>query len=85
LTNTTRRVCALISRELRVDPDKVVPAARLAEDLAADSLDVTDIIMSVEDLFEITVTDDRLEAARTVADIIAMVEQPAVPAVRKAA
>lgn len=85
MTNTTHRVCVLISRELRVDLDKVVPTARLAEDLAADHLDVTDIVMSVEDLFEITVTDDRLEALRTVADVIALVEQPTAAALRKAA
>ncbi len=86
MTDTTHRVCVLISRELRVDLNKVVPTARLAEDLAADHLDVTDIVMSVEDLFEITVTDDRLEELRTVADVIALVEQPTAAApLRKAA
>lgn len=80
MTDTTHRVCVLISRELRVDLDKVMPAARLAEDLAADHLDVTDIVMSVEDLFEITVTNEQLEAVRTVADVIALVEQPPIAA-----
>ena len=77
VTDTTHRVCVLISRDLRVDLDKVIPAARLAEDLAADHLDVTDIVMSVEDLFEFTVTDNQLEALRTVADVIALVDGPA--------
>ena len=87
MTDTTHRVCVLISRELRADLDKVVPAARLEEDLSADHIDVSEIVMAVEDLFEIAVTNERMEALRTVADVIALVDQPttAAAAMQKAA
>jgi acyl carrier protein len=79
------RVRRAIAKELHVDVEKVVDAARLKRDLAADHIDVVTIVMEIEDLLEVTVTDDQLERLATVADFITMVHDAKAVAARKAA
>jgi acyl carrier protein len=78
MEDTATRVRRVIAKELGVEIDKVVDAARIDRDLHADHIDVVTLVMELEDLFEVTVTDEAMEALRTVADVIAMVEQPAI-------
>ena len=73
-TDNARRIRTLIARELRVDFDRVIPAARLSEDLAADHIDVVGIIVDIEDEFEVNFDEGDIEGARTVADLIALIE-----------
>lgn len=72
------RVRTMIAAELRVDVARVTDAARLGSDLAADHIDVVDLVMELEDRFEVTVTDDEMEAIATVADVIALAQRTAV-------
>ena len=51
---------------LSVPEDKVVPEARFAEDLEADSLDLVELVMALEEQFEITVDESELEGVETV-------------------
>lgn len=51
---------------LQVDPAKVVPEARFAEDLDADSLDLVELIMALEEQFGISVDESELEGVTTV-------------------
>ena len=52
-----------------IDIEDVVPQASLIEDLGADSLTIVELIMSMEEVFEIEIDDDQAEELSTVQDI----------------
>ena len=51
---------------LQVDPDQVVPDARFGDDLDADSLDLVELVMALEESFDISVDESELEGIQTV-------------------
>jgi acyl carrier protein len=51
---------------LQVEPDKVTPEARFDDDLDADSLDLVELVMALEESFGITVPESELEGVETV-------------------
>ena len=51
---------------LQVEPDKVTPTARFGDDLDADSLDLVELVMALEESFDITVDEAELEGIETV-------------------
>ena len=51
---------------LQVDADKVTPEANFADDLDADSLDLVELVMALEESFDITVDESELEGVETV-------------------
>jgi acyl carrier protein len=51
---------------LQVEPDKVTPEASFADDLDADSLDLVELVMALEEQFDITVDESELEGVQTV-------------------
>ena len=65
---------AILVEQLDVDEDAVTMEASLADDLNADSLDLVDLVMSVEDEFEVEVPDDAIEGIKTVGDIVNYIE-----------
>ena len=58
------RECAV--EVLKVTPDQVTPEAKFSEDLDADSLDLVELVMSLEEAFDITVDESELEGIDTV-------------------
>ena len=68
------KVRDLIVEQLDVEKDKVTAEASIIDDLSADSLDVVDLISSVEDEFDIEIPDDKVEGNKTVGDIVAYIE-----------
>ncbi len=64
---------ALAVQVLSVDADKVTKEASFAEDLDADSLDLAELVMALEDEFDITVEEDELEGIKTVGEAYNMV------------
>lgn len=58
----------IIADVLNVDPSSVTQETRFVEDLGADSLDVFQIIMGIENYFEITIEDVQVESIVTVGD-----------------
>ncbi|MBQ9031744.1 MAG: acyl carrier protein [Parasporobacterium sp.] len=58
----------IIADVLNVDPASITPKTRFVEDLGADSLDVFQIIMGIENYFEITIEDFQAEKIQTVED-----------------
>ncbi len=67
------RVRRLISRNLSVAEEAVVPSASLIEDLGADSLDTVELVISLEDEFGIQLTDDQVASIQTVGDAVALI------------
>ena len=51
---------------LQVDPDKITLSARFGTDLDADSLDLVELVMALEESFEVTVDESELEGVETV-------------------
>jgi acyl carrier protein len=58
---------------LSVAPEKVVPEASFADDLDADSLDLAELVMALEDEFDITVEEEELEGVRTIGQAFELV------------
>ncbi len=66
MSDVLDRFKPLAVQVLSVDADKVVPEASFADDLDADSLDLAELVMALEDEFDITVEEDELEGITTV-------------------
>ena len=55
---------------LQVEEDKVTEAASFAEDLEADSLDLVELVMAIEDNLDVTIEEDQLADVKTVGDAL---------------
>ena len=64
-------------KELVVEEDEVTMEASMQDDLGADSLDLVDLVMSVEEEFGVKVADEDLENIKTVGDIVNYIEDRA--------
>ena len=69
------KVREILCNQLEVEPDDVTLGSNILEDLGADSLDVVDIVMSLEDEFNLEVPDEEIEGIRTVGDIVKYIEE----------
>ncbi len=69
------RVCNLIVEQLGVGREEVVPEASFIDDLGADSLDIVELVMKLEETFDIEIPDDDAEKLQTIADAIAYLEE----------
>ena len=63
------KIRGLMAEQLGVDLGEMRPEATILEDLGADSLDVVEMVMALEDTFDIEVPDDDAEKMRTVGDV----------------
>ncbi len=59
----------LVSEQLGVDQNQVTPRASILDDLGADSLDVVELVMAIEENFDIEIPDEAIEAMRTIGDV----------------
>ncbi len=73
MEQVTQKVNTIIGERLGVDVVSLVPEANLLDDLGADSLDVVELVMALEEEFGIEVPDDDVENIRTIGDIVAYV------------
>ena len=69
------RVKNIIVEELSVDASLITMEARLSEDLGADSIDAVELIMKIEDTFEVSVSDEHAQAIKSVGDIVRYLEE----------
>lgn len=63
------KVKEMLANQLNVEVDKINENSRLVEDLGADSLDMIEMLMALEEQFKITVPDEKAEELKTVGDI----------------
>ena len=63
------KVKKILSEQFDVDEDSITQDTKIEEDLGADSLDVVDLLMSIEDEFEIEIPDEDIEGVKTVGEM----------------
>ena len=68
------KVKELISEQLDVKADDIPEASNIQDDLGADSLDVVDLVMALEDEFDVEIPEDQVENIKTVGDIVKFIE-----------
>ncbi|MBR5642262.1 MAG: acyl carrier protein [Firmicutes bacterium] len=68
------RVREIIAEQLDADIEEITPDTSLTKDLEADSLDAVEIIMALEDEYDIEIPDETAEEFKTVSDIVKCVE-----------
>ncbi len=64
----------IIAEQLEVEDDAITMEAELVEDLGADSLDLVDLVMSIEDEFDVEVPDEAIENIKTIGDAVKFIE-----------
>ena len=68
------KVSEIIVDQLECEKDEVTMEASITEDLGADSLDVVDLVMSIEESFDVEIPDEDVEGIKTVGDIVKYIE-----------
>ena len=69
------KVKMFLSSQCDVEEDSITPETNIADDLGADSLDVVDMLMSLEDEFDVEIPDEEIERIRTVGELVAYIEE----------
>lgn len=70
-----QEVIDIVVEQLGVDKDDVSPSKSFVEDLNADSLDLTELIMTFEERFGIEISEEEAEKLKTVGDVIAYIQR----------
>ena len=69
------KVKEIIIEQLGVEEDDVTPAAKFIEDLGADSLDIVELVMAMEEEFEVEIPDEEAEHIKTVQDAVNFINE----------
>ncbi|MGN0622916.1 MAG: acyl carrier protein [Oscillospiraceae bacterium] len=68
------KVRDIVAEQLDVDAEEITMESSIVDDLGADSLDVVDLVMSIEEEFDVEIPDEDVENIKTVGDIVKYVE-----------
>ena len=68
------KVKVILAEQFDVDEDTITVDTDVQEDLGADSLDVVDLLMSIEDEFEVEIPDEEIENIKTVGELVSFIE-----------
>ncbi len=71
---TYEKVKSLLAEQLTINPEKISLESEIVADLGADSLDMVEMMMSMEEEFGITVDEEKAAELKTVADIVALID-----------
>jgi acyl carrier protein len=75
VASVQERVIDIVADQLGVDRDKVTPSTSFINDLGADSLDTVELVMELEEEFDIDIPDDAAEKIQTVGQAIEFIEK----------
>ncbi len=68
------KVQAILAKQLRIDGAAIKPESRIKNDLGADSLDILQLLMTIEEEYGVTIPDEQLAAFETVEDVVKFLE-----------
>ena len=71
------KIAAILAEQLDVEADDITMTTDLVDDLGADSLDIVDLVMTLEDEFDLEISDEDIEGVRSVGDIVKYLEDRA--------
>ncbi len=74
-SDTNERVKAIIVEQLGVPTEEVIESASFIEDLGADSLDIVELVMALEEEYDIEISDEDAEKIQTVGDAINYIQE----------
>lgn len=77
MATVLERVQGIVTERLGVDAAQIVPEAEFIGDLNADSLDLVEVIMAIEQEFDLEIKDEEAENIRTVGDAVKYIEEHA--------
>jgi len=69
-----QRIKDIIVDQLNVNADQVTPEAKFIEDLGADSLDTVELVMALEEAFDVEIPDEAAEGIATVGDAVKFIQ-----------
>ena len=69
------KIMELLAKQLRIDINTLSPDTNIIEDLGADSLDVVEMLMAIEENFGITVSDEEAITLKTISDVADFIER----------
>ena len=72
--NIQTRVKEIVIEQLGVNEDEVTPEASFLEDLGADSLDIVELVMALEEEYELEISDEDADSIKTVQDVVSYIE-----------
>ena len=75
MASVAERVIDIVAEQLGVDREKVQPETSFVNDLGADSLDTVELVMELEEEFDITIPDEDAEQIQTVGQAIEYIEK----------
>ncbi len=71
---TTEKVKAILAEQFGKENNEIEMDMDIAEDLGADSLDVVELLMSIEDEFSMEIPDEEIENIKTVGDLVSFID-----------
>ena len=69
------KVKELVAEQLGISKDTIKAESNIIEDLGADSLDVIEMLMTLEDEYGITIPDDKISQIKTIGQIVELIEE----------
>lgn len=71
---TFEKIKDILAEQLDADKDEMTMETNIAKDLGADSLDVVELLMSIEDEFEVEIPDEEIENIKTIGELVEYIE-----------
>jgi acyl carrier protein len=75
LNAAQNKIVDIIANQLGVEREIITPEANIVDDLGADSLDVVELVMALEEAFDLEIPDEEAEKIRTVKDVFGYLEK----------
>ncbi len=73
-SDVENKVKEIVCEQLGVSDEEVAPNASFIEDLGADSLDIVELVMALEEEYDLEISDEDAEKIRTVGDVVGYIE-----------
>ena len=72
--NTFEKIASLIADQLGIETERITAESEIIKDLGADSLDLVEMLLALEEEFGITISDEQTETIKTVQDIVDLID-----------